>query len=297
MSDGITYHICGVDGGGTGCRAVIARPDGTIVGRGAGGPANYLSDPDRAVESVLNAVRQAAMQMGGDAPPLKALVAHVGIAGIMDQEGAIELARVLPFDICTTSDDRETSALGALGPFNGVLLAVGTGSFAVVQRGDSVKFVGGWGFKVGDQASGAWLGRALLEYCLLAREGLETASELTSSVLARFDGVPANIISHASTAGPAEFASFAPQIVSAAEYGDPVGVWLMERGAAYLNSVLRIVEITEGERICLIGGLGPHYARYIAPEYRERIFSPKGTALDGALELARRNLEAQGATL
>ncbi|MFZ7092587.1 BadF/BadG/BcrA/BcrD ATPase family protein [Primorskyibacter sp. 2E233] len=288
---GITYHICAIDGGGTGCRAAIAHPDGTVLARASGGPANYTTNPAQACANVLNAVSQAVEQLGKDAPPLEAMVAHIGLAGIMNAQDAKTMAANLPFKSCTVSDDRLTSAIGALGRRDGVLLAIGTGSFAAVRRSEDIRFFGGWGLSVGDQASGAWLGRAVLEHSLLAEEGLVAASDLTRLIMARFDDLPANVASFAGRASPAEFATFAPFVISAAKDGDVVGVTLMTRGTAYLNAVLKAANIRDTAPICLIGGVGPHYEAFLAPEHRARIQAPEGTALDGALQLARKTLK------
>jgi glucosamine kinase len=40
--------------------------------------------------------------------------------------------------------------------------------------------------------------------------------------------------------------------------------------------------------ICLLGGLGPIYAARLARRYGARLRPARGSAIDGALELARR---------
>ncbi len=291
MANTHSYQICAVDGGGTGCRAVIARADGTVLARASGGPANYATDAAQAVKNVLCAVHSAAQRLGIEGSALHRLVAHVGLAGIMSAADAQAVASQLAFEICSVTDDRETSVIGALGARDGALLAIGTGTFLAARRGDKIRFFGGWGLNVGDQASGARLGRELLERTLLACDGIETDSDLTRAILSRFEGAPANITAFAGSAKPADFAAFAPLVINAAKAGDPVGHALMERGAAYLNAALGSAGVSEDEIVCLIGGVGPLYEPYLAPEYRDRIRPPEGEALDGAVQLARRKLE------
>lgn len=295
MRSGITYHLCAVDGGGTGCRAIITRADGSILARGTGGPANYTTNPDQAAQNVALAVRQAVDSMGNTAPTLEDLVTHVGIAGIMTLQDAEALARHLPFHRCTVSDDRVTSTLGALGARDGAVLAIGTGSFVAVRRAEDIRFFGGWGFTIGDQASGAWLGRAVLEHSLLALDGLEPASDLTRDVLTHFDKGPGGMAAFAAKAAPADFAAFAPRVIAAAASGDPVGHRLMMRGADYLNATLQAAALGDAQPICLMGGVGPNYSGYLAPTYRPRVVPALGTAIDGALHLARQALAAMEA--
>lgn len=290
MLSGITHYVCAVDGGGTGCRALIAHADGTVLARASGGPANYTTNPTQAAQSVQAAVREAAQSLD-NTPDLKAVVAHVGLAGILTSQDAADMADRLPFEACSVSDDRVTSALGVLGQRNGAVLAIGTGSFVAARRGADIAFWGGWGFAVGDQASGAWLGRAILEHSLYAWDGLEAQSPLTHAILSRFDDTPANIATFATQATQSDFAKFTPQVVAAAKDGDAVGRMLMTRGADYLNKILASAKITDTDAICLTGGVGPHYEDYLAPAFRARLQPPEGVALDGALQLARQKLE------
>ena len=287
--------ICGVDGGGTGCRVAIARTDGTVLARASGGAANHATDPAGAAASVAVTVGIALSRIEAAAPRIEDLIAHVGVAGIMSAADAARLARRLPFERCAVTDDRETSVLGALGAADGALVSVGTGSFLAVRRGRALRFAGGWGLHVGDQASGARLGRGLLEQTLLGVDGLSGHSDLTRRVLAHFSDTPAEIVSFAAQAGPQDYASFAPQIVQAACEGDAVGRALMRQGAAYIDDALAAFGLNPGEPVCVIGGLGPEYVPYLSPGLRDRIVAPSGTALDGAVHLARRMAQALAA--
>ncbi len=287
--------ICGVDGGGSGCRVAIARTDGTVLARASGDAANHATDPAGAAASVVATVRVALSRIEGAAPRLENLIVHLGIAGVMSAADAAGLARRLPFERCAVTDDRETSVLGALGAADGALVSVGTGSFLAVRRGRALRFAGGWGLHVGDQASGARLGRGLLEQTLLGVDGLAGHSDLTRGILSHFSETPAEIVCFAGQAGPQDYASFAPQIVLAARHGDAVGCALMRQGAAYIDDALAALGRGPGEPVCVIGGLGPEYVPYLPPGLRDRIVAPAGNALDGAVHLARRMFQALAA--
>ena len=62
----------------------------------------------------------------------------------------------------------------------------------------------------------------------------------------------------------------------------------MRRGADYLNTTLLVAQLAKDDVICLTGGVGPHYAPYLAAPFQDRICPPQGAALDGALALAQR---------
>ena len=228
--------------------------------------------------------------LGGDL--LEHAVAHVGLAGVLTRAQADAVAASLPIARVTVSDDRPTSLAGALDDSDGALVAVGTGTFIAARRDDVISAVGGWGLRVSDQASGGWLGRALLEQVLLCHDGLAAHSDLTGRTMSDLGGTPEAIVAYARDAGAVGYAALAPSVVAAAEAGDTHACALMQRGADYLNHALDVLGLAGHEVLCLTGGIGPHYAARLRPEFARRLQPPKGTALEGAMRLARRALAA-----
>lgn len=278
--------IIGVDGGGSGCRVAVGTVARGVLARAAGGPANVSSDLRGAVGNVLFAVQAAAYEAGFDVEDLAGAVAHLGLAGVMGQQEADAVARALPFAASTVTDDRPTTARGALGGADGYIAALGTGSFVGRMEGGIFHGVGGWGLVLSDQASGGWLGRMALCQALLAHDGVGPRSGLTADLLAGFAG-PTDIVQFAAEATPAHFARFAPQVVQAAAGGDAVAVDLMTQGAGYVHDALSALGYADGDTLCLTGGVGPHYAPFLPAVVQSGIKPAKGSALDGAFALAR----------
>jgi len=273
----------GVDGGGSGCRAVVADASGRVLGRGEGGPANVWTDPDGARASILAAAGAALAGAGGGA--LSDLRAVLGVAGANVPEAAGRLAAGLPFAAARIETDAFLALKGALGEADGIVAAIGTGSVYGVQRGGAVRFIGGWGLVLGDQGSGAWIGRSLLEAALLAHDGLGGESPLLSAVLAEHGG-PAGIVAFGQRASPADFARLAPRLLAAAAEGDPGAGAVL---AAAEGHVARAIDrlMAEGRvPVCFLGGLGPAFATQFEALYGGLIRPPAGSALDGALALA-----------
>jgi len=293
-----SYMTLGIDGGGTGCRVAIADATGTILGSATGGPANYTSEPTQTAFNLSLAIQDALHSAQLTTKHLANCSAHIGLAGIMSERDSHNLSSALPsFAKITVSDDRITSVTGALGNNKGALISIGTGTIVGIQKDDSIKFFGGWGLQVSDQASGAWLGRKLLEQCLLVYDGLMPTSELTTNTLRRFGKDPVQIVSFATQARPADYATFAPKIIEAASAGDENGLMLMKQGANYLNSCLHSSSITGEFMICLSGGVGPSYEPYLEPGFANRLQPSKGTALDGALQLAKSAIDPQSKSI
>ena len=146
------------------------RP-GRILGRGEAASANIWTDPEGARANIL-AAAQAALDDAGGGGRLAELRAVLGLAGANVPAAAARLAERLPFARARIESDAVIALKGALGEDDGITAALGTGSIFGVQRGGAVRMIGGWGFLLGDQGSGARMGRALLEAALLAHDGL-----------------------------------------------------------------------------------------------------------------------------
>ena len=283
-------YIIGIDGGGSGCRVAIATPQMSILAITSGGPANPATDPDAAVSNLTTALETARQQATLAPADIAAARAYVGLAGVQDAVSARRIRDALPIDAPIVSEDRAATLAGALGDRPGSLAALGTGSFVahLARPGAGPRFVGGWGLQIGDQASGAWLGRALLTQALLAAEGVAETTPLLRQALGDFASDASQLAAFARAASPAAFARYAPRIVAAAGAADPAGCSLMQAGVDYLVSALRSLGHRDSDPLCLTGGLGPHYAPFLPADLRANLQPPRGSALDGALFLAAR---------
>ena len=87
------------------------------------------------------------------------------------------------------------------------------------------------------------------------------------------------------TAQPGDYAAFAPKVIAAAEAGDRHAQALMQEGAAYYLRALKALDFAPGDPLCLLGGIGPHYARYLPEDHLSGLIAARGTALDGAFHL------------
>lgn len=288
MTQHALTYLAGIDGGGSGCRAAIADARGRVIGRGAAGPANATSDMAQAIDNARAALAAALAEAGLGPEALPQVALHAGLAGVLDETMAEAVAGQLGVGLATASDDRATTVLGALGARSGVLAAIGTGSTMAALRDGKLSTLGGWGLILGDQASGAWLGRGICERAVLCFDGLESHSSLTEALIAEASGHANGLVRFAASATPADFARYAPRVVEAARAGDAQALALMQAGAEYLARAISVLGLTEGEVLCLTGGIGPHYSDYLPTEMQARVAPPEGDALDGALRLAAR---------
>lgn len=274
----------GIDGGGTGCRAAVADASGRILGHGSAGPANIASDVEAASRSILAAAGQAmaiAVGAGAVARELPHVHAGLGLAGA-NLAGAVDrLREALPFARLRVETDAVASAKGALGEGDGIVAAVGTGSVFAKQESGVIRQIGGWGFVLGDEGSGAVLGRAVLAMALRAADGLTTMTPLLADLIAE-NGSEAAVVRFAQGARPADFAAIAPRLIAT---DDPAALAIMAAAAADVAAYVDHLQSGGDLPVVFIGGLGETYAKRLAGRWE--ILPPRGTALDGALILAR----------
>ena len=214
--------VIGIDGGGTSCRAALATADGRIIGRGKSGAANIRTDLTGARASIVEAARLAFLDAGEDPGLMTETPALLGLAGSNVGTYRQQLEAILPFRRNVVKSDALIALEGAVGDGDGAIAVLGTGSAYMARTDGELRSIGGWGFMVGDQGSGARIGRDLLEETLLAYDGIAEASDLTRAMLAVFRNEPRDVVEFTTTAKPGDFGGFAPMVFDHAAKGDAV---------------------------------------------------------------------------
>ncbi len=279
-------YILAVDGGGTGCRALLADSNGDPIGRSTSGPANIGADPATALDNIMRAATLAVHDAGLDVSILNETCAVFGLAGANSLPDKDRVEQSLPFGKVKIVSDAVTALQGALGQKDGAIVILGTGSVFVRREEYAFEIIGGRGFMLSDHAGGARLGRELLEETLLALDGMTEHTELADAVLARFNGDMRQIITFSRTATAADYAAFAPIVFDYAHKGDALGLSILQRACSYIARGLDRLGIETLARFSLTGGLASSYAALPFLPHRERFRPALGDALQGALSLA-----------
>lgn len=282
----MSVFFIGIDGGGTSCRAALARADGAIVGRGKSGAANILTDLDGGVRHIVEAAGAACVNAGYDTDILASCDVVLGLAGANVEATVGAVVERLPFRRCAVESDALIAAHGALGDDDGAVAILGTGSVFATKANGVVRTIGGWGFVVGDQGSGAVLGRSLMQEALLAHDGVRTGSAVTEFVMRDFDNDPQKLVAFAHGALPGAFARYAPDIFSFANEGDDIAGGLLRTAAREVDACLDVVMQGPEPKLCLLGGLGAAFEPWLKEAHRACIVASKGDALEGASRLA-----------
>ena len=186
----MTRYYLGVDGGGTNCRIRLADENLVTLADAAGGRSNLQIDAgDPAFRSITEGTKEVFAKAGIDFAQTANTYACFGMAGgrLPSARDAFA-ARPWPFGAVKVYDDIDIARAGAHGGEDGAVIIVGTGSAALAMVKGERHQCGGWGFHIGDQMSGAILGRELVRRTVEATDGLVDGSPLTEAVLNRFGG-------------------------------------------------------------------------------------------------------------
>ncbi|MCU0475752.1 MAG: hypothetical protein MUC99_06535 [Anaerolineae bacterium] len=157
----------GIDGGGSNLRAVLTTPDLTPVAElTVARTANPSSIGREAAAQLLQEAIAAVLAQAGT--PAESVVAvGVGVAGADAAHSSAWLTEVLrpvlPTAHLALSNDIEIALVGATGQRFGMMLLAGTGSalYAISADGQA-RMYGGWGYLLGDDGGGFWIGREVL---------------------------------------------------------------------------------------------------------------------------------------
>ena len=300
-------HFLALDGGGSGCRAIICGPDGNEISRVAGGGANLTSDFEAAARNIRDTIMAACREAGLDEAAISASIAVLGVAGAEVGDSALRLSAQLPFAMSQVVSDQDITIAGVLGQNDGTLAQIGTGSFFVTQCDTRIRRAGGHGFILGDECSGGWLGREVLRATLRAYDGTAASSLLTNAIMAEFDDDPHKIVLFARDASAAAFAGYAPRLFSAAQDGDVIASAIINEAVHDLERIVAIIESEDAEAentgpensgpenrrkgatppLFLCGGVGERFIPLVSENFRDRIAVPDGDGISGALIMAR----------
>ena len=272
--------VLGIDGGGTSCRAALATADGDVVGRAKSGAANIRTDLTGARANIVEAARQAFTAAGQDPELIPHTPAILGLAGANVGTYRQQLEAILPFSKSRVETDAEI-ALEAMA-------ILGTGTAYMARKAGKSSAIGGWGFQVGDQGSGARIGRDLLEQTLLAYDGIRPGSPLTDAMLAVFRNNPEDVVEFTTNAKPGDFGGFAPKVFEHAAKGDLVANWILDKAVADVEASLGALDLADDAPLCLLGGLAPLYAPRLSARYQALLKAPLDDALGGAVQMAVR---------
>jgi glucosamine kinase len=286
--------LLGIDGGGTGTRALLAMRDGRELGRGRAGPSALGQGIVQGWRNVELAVRAAFDAARLPVPAWKRCAVGAGLSGVSNRPWRDAfVAANIGFGRLVAETDSFVMLLGAHGGKPGAIVAAGTGSVAEALRPDGSRLtVGGWGFPAGDEGSGAWLGVRAVRHAQAALDGRANAGPLARHVWAHCGADRDTLQEWCDQAGQFAYAQLAPAVFEH-EASDPAAASLLMRATATLEAMALAIDPKGRLPLAVSGSVGQRLAPRMSPAVRARIVPAAQGPADGALMLIRRAVRAE----
>ena len=284
-------YLIGIDGGGTRTRARLADREGRVLASGDAGPSALGQGVAQAWANVVLATERAFHAAGIHAWDRAECAVALGLAGAIVASRRREFLRdAPPFAQLDVVSDGYAMLLGAHAGQPGAIVAAGTGSIgeALARDGRHV-VIGGWGFAVGDEGSGAWLGMQAVREAQRALDARATGGALVRAVTAATGADRDSLLAWCESAGQHAYASLAPHVFDTAD-ADPCAARLLDEAARALDGIALALDPPGSLSLVVAGSVGTRLASRLSDVVRARLVAPAGDALDGALRIVRTTL-------
>jgi glucosamine kinase len=288
--------IIGIDGGGTKCDAGLFNPAGQLVATAFSGPANIfanfnaaIGEIEQACEQVIDLYNAQEQAKANDILSKKDCFLSLGCAG-----GGVDSAKKKfqrwqhQYAGAALITDVHASCLAANNANPCALFVIGTGSCLAIFQNQKIQQFGGHGFLLGDNASGAWLGKQAVSWYLQALETPNNDNQLQNALALSIGDNISDIIEHYGKASAAKFGALVPILLRVNDASPTVQTWLHE-GAQYASELI-IQHAQQSLPVFLSGGLAGIYKPLIEKMTNRPIQIPNNNAVFGAFLAGKQNL-------
>ncbi|MGI5308065.1 BadF/BadG/BcrA/BcrD ATPase family protein [Rheinheimera sp. WS51] len=278
--------ILALDGGGSKTLAKLSNIETGQHWQQQAGPASLTNDFTLALANINLLISQLC-QASGAVP--SQIIAVMGLAGAnnsqLQQQANTELAPLFAQLLITT--DARTSLYGANLGQPVIVVALGTGSVAMRLQADGHEHqVGGWGFAIGDEGGGAWLGKLAMRKLLWQLDSLAGInSPLLQAIADKTAAKPTPLLSWLQHAKAQDYAQLAPLVFEYQQQCSIARQLLIQQGQAVSQLIYAAREDTELP-VVLLGGLAKLTGTLLRQSEQAILQPAKGSALDGAHFLA-----------
>ncbi|MEM9287247.1 MAG: BadF/BadG/BcrA/BcrD ATPase family protein [Pseudomonadota bacterium] len=280
-------YLLGIDAGGTKSRARVVDAAGNVLGEARGGPGNARVGLQALMGSLMHVASKAFANAGLEEQAFDETFAGIGIAGISrpGMQQSIS-AQGFPFARVSIDTDAAIANLGAHGGRDGAVLILGTGSVGYIRTGNVIQTIGGYGFPISDEGSGAALGLSAMRHALRALDGRTLPTPLSAAVTEQFNHKAEQAVAWMDNATPGDYARMAPMVLDYAEKGDEIAHNIVEDAVRHIERFIETIFDKGADRCALAGGLAQRLQPWLRARTAARLTPVLGDPLDGALILA-----------
>ena len=230
-------NFLGIDAGASATKWVLINDSGTI----ASGRRDAM-DGHIYRKASLERMRRVLGEISEEIKDSKVSAVYMGITGVT-QDGSIEREIEASFKCpSTVVSDIELAYRANFEVGEGILLYAGTGSVAyAIDENSEAHKIGGWGYLLGDEGAGYWIGKEAIRLSLFEIEKKSTIKDgsLLDQILKKmqaddWSGIKAFVYSK----DRAEIAALSKIVDQAAEAGDAEAISILKKAAGHLGDLV-----------------------------------------------------------
>jgi N-acetylglucosamine kinase-like BadF-type ATPase len=223
----------GIDGGSSSAKWTLIDQSGAIKSKGSSNPIDghlYRVESQEKMEKFLLELRQELGNLNPD---------HItiGITGLGSVKKIEEyFLKAFPGAKLSIGTDVALAYRSEFKDGEGIYLYAGTGSIAVhiTKTGEEIS-IGGWGFLLGDEGAGYWIGREALRHLMTQIEELSSLDELSTSISQAVGGKDwPSIRQFVYSKDRSAIAGLTPTVANCASNGSKSAVAILDNAANYL---------------------------------------------------------------
>lgn len=230
-------HYLGIDAGASATKWALINENGLILSGQQEAMDGHLYR-----ESSLARMQKVLIEIKAQIKELRVESVYMGITGVT-HDGSIQNQIKLVFD-CDSQivSDIELAYRANFSEGNGILLYAGTGSvsFAIDEEGQTHQ-IGGWGYLLGDEGAGYWIGRESIRHALSVIESNagRTPDSLATLVLKAMNASDWNSVkSFVYSQERAKIAALSAIVNMAAEKNDADAILILTKAAGHLAELV-----------------------------------------------------------
>lgn len=280
--------LIAIDAGGTKCHGILYDTvQQKTLAQVKTGSANLASNYSLALSNIKQACTDLLTQANLPDSALAELAVYAGLAGVNFPQIANKLSQWQhPFKSFGFTTDLHLACYAAHPNNQGNVIIVGTGSCGIAISSSQAVVLGGYGYKLGDQASGAWIGQQAVQTSLLTLDGLIKPNALTQEVCKVSQiNTPAQLSQYWHNATPAQFSELAELVFSCAKQNDEQAICIIKQAASYLEQLFYQLLKTQPGPTCIVGGISKQITPWLNPTIQQQLKPAKAEPVYGALSL------------
>ena len=263
----MSRYVLGLDGGGTKTVAVLVEDSGRVLARAQGDSSNYQVIGGEKLGQVIRDVTEEILHQANlKGQQLDHLYAGLAGAGRPADREAIHsiitrqnLARTV-----TVDTDAAAALSGAFAGGPGIIVISGTGAICFGKSSSDVVYrCGGWGYLLGDEGSGYYIGQQAIMAALKDLDGRGMATSLRAMIEQKYSLSSIDLIISQIYSGKidrSEIAGLTPAVFAEYEKGDNASQIIIETAGCEIGKIVAAVSRRMGlageqAQVALIGSV------------------------------------------